>query len=138
MPAQVIDPQLNQSERKWGILCDQEGTFFARYNKTNKNDPLRFIGQGTVLDIVSYRNLPRPQLWNGVEITREAVVKSINDELTGPMYKMLNKRIRETLADPNGNPRATLQDIRNEIRNNRKSLDDSDITNADTFESEFY
>ena len=46
---EVIDPQLNQTEKKWGILCDVDGTFFAKYIKKDINDPLRFVGQGTKL-----------------------------------------------------------------------------------------
>jgi hypothetical protein len=138
MPAQIIDPRLNQIERKRGILCDLDGTFFAFYSKKDITDPLRFVGEGTILDVTKYNTLPRPELWHGVEITREAVVTGVNNDLTGPVYKMLNKRIREMFTDPKGDPKKTLKDIKDEIKNNRKRFDDSDITNADTFESEFY
>ena len=138
MPAEVIDPQLNQTERTWGVLRDLENHSFAIYRKGDINSELRYVCQGTIVDVDHYGEASPVEPWNGDNLEKEAFGVNVNHELTGPVYAMLNKRMKETFFKNNNSAKDTLKAVRDEIKNKDKHYDDQDITNADSFNSDYY
>ena len=106
MSAKSIDPQLNQTEETWGILWDEDYGF-CTYNKGEKDDPLRFIPQGTTLNLLEdevdgkskigmkVKMHEIPVMWKGIEIQYHALKVVVDDENTGPVYHYINYHFKK-------------------------------------------
>lgn len=131
MPAEVIDPQLNQTEKTWGVLRDLEKNFYAIYRKGDLNSPYRTIGQGTIVDVEKYDKASPAEQWGGGNIADEAFGISINHERTGPVYARLNIEIKEMFSDATGSALTSVIAIQNKMTS-------MNIPNAAQFDSEYF
>ena len=138
MSAESIDPKLNQTEEKWGILWDSDFGF-CTYDKGGRNSKLRFITQGTALQLNVKGKDPKtgfgkkveqhkvPVYWNGIPIINHALNVSIDIINTGPVYHYRNDHFQKLVE---GKP---LKKIRNHLQSflKRKKLpDNSHIFNS--------